>query len=92
MAKRHKSLVYFFISEDVSLFLQRKKVSSQKSGAEKADHSDESRLEALSFHDDQRSQTTLPRNIEKIRKKVLFPNGLSCPLVTPQGNQAILTI
>ena len=42
------------------------KVLSQKSGAKKTDHSGKSRLEAPSFPDDQRSQTTLPRNIEKI--------------------------
>ena len=42
------------------------RVSSQKLGAEKTDHSDESRPEAPSFPDDQRSQTTLPRIIEKI--------------------------
>ena len=42
------------------------KVLSQKSGAKKTDHLGESRLEAPSFPDDQRSQTTLPRNIEKI--------------------------
>src|SRR6266550_2025857 len=43
-------------------------VSSQKLGAEKTDHSDEFRPEAPSFPDDQRSQTTLPQNIEKIHR------------------------
>ena len=41
-------------------------VSSQKFGAKKTDHSDESRPEAPSFPNDQRSQTTLPRIFEMI--------------------------
>jgi hypothetical protein len=50
-------------------FLHAKLVSSQKLGAEKTDHSNESRPEAPSFPDDQGFQTTLPQNIEKIRKE-----------------------
>ena len=49
-----------FITEMV-----RRNVSSQKLGVEKIDHLDEFRPEAPSFPDDQRSQTTLPRIIEK---------------------------
>jgi hypothetical protein len=45
-------------------------VSSQKLGAEKTDHADESRPEAPSSPDDQGSQATLPRKIEKIRNLV----------------------
>jgi uncharacterized protein YjbI with pentapeptide repeats len=49
--------------------LKKKEVSSQKSGAEKTDHPDESRPEGPSSSGDQRSQTTLPQNIEKIQKE-----------------------
>ena len=54
------------MEDDIASENTTSSVSSQKSGAKKTDHSDKFRLEALSFQEDQRSQTTLPRNIEKI--------------------------
>ena len=61
------------IVKGVQNMLKEQRVSSQKLGAEKTDHSDESRPEGPSFPDEKRSQTPFPQNIEKILlRKVVY--------------------
>jgi hypothetical protein len=52
---------------------KREEVSSQKLGAQRTDHPDESRSEASSLPDNQRSQATLPQDIEKIQEEHISP-------------------